>query len=313
MEKINHTNDSYFSYGLNIKSFINLPGLIKTDAEENVFVIKGKVKESDFYKGYPQKNVIRRPELCIEIRASKEIFCIDWYNFGSCLIENGSKVIVEINNDIAQEEFIPFITGPILAILLHQRNFLVLHASAVEINGRVTIFLGNKGYGKSTLAAHLQSRGHKLVSDDLVPVRFTNGFAETFPGHPQIRLFPDSVQSIGLNPSSLPLVNTWMSKRFLGVNDKFSIKPVKLGHIYVLTEDEEISISELNPSSAFVEIARNNYMKSYVEATDNTLQNFQNCQKLTKTVPTYQLKRPHDYNQIQKLTEQIEQHVFEIS
>jgi len=50
------------------------------------------------------------------------------------------------------------VLGPVLAILLHYRGLLVLHGSAVVINDRLTLFLGDRGMGKSTTAAFLVSK-----------------------------------------------------------------------------------------------------------------------------------------------------------
>jgi len=36
------------------------------------------------------------------------------------------------------------------------------------VNGNAVVFLGNKGYGKSTMAATLYARGHSFLADDLV-------------------------------------------------------------------------------------------------------------------------------------------------
>jgi hypothetical protein len=62
------------------------------------------------------------------------------------------------------------ITGSITAYLLSANGRLVLHASAVEVNGGALAFIGQSGQGKTTMATLLCADGRALVSDDLLPV-----------------------------------------------------------------------------------------------------------------------------------------------
>ncbi len=52
---------------------------------------------------------------------------------------------------------------------------LTLHASAVTIDGQVLAFVAESGTGKSTLAWALVKAGAEPLSDDLLPIRFTEG------------------------------------------------------------------------------------------------------------------------------------------
>lgn len=56
------------------------------------------------------------------------------------------------------------------ALFFMYRDFLLLHASAVLINGKLLAFSGNKGAGKTTLVSRLCGK-HKLFSDDTILVK----------------------------------------------------------------------------------------------------------------------------------------------
>lgn len=60
--------------------------------------------------------------------------------------------------------------GAFLAWQLQMRGHLVLHASAVEDDGRATAFVGNPGMGKSTMATLMCADGARLVTDDVLRV-----------------------------------------------------------------------------------------------------------------------------------------------
>lgn len=295
----------YSSYGLNIKSFIHLPNLLSSQCSSDVIIRKGCVKKTNFYQGFKQEKIVSVGGV-LTVRPAEKVFALEWKNLGACLIENGSDVSVELDAGARRQEIAPLLTGPVLAVLLHQRKHLVLHASAVKINGRAAVFLGNKGFGKSTLAAHLRSRGHTLISDDLVPVYFSRGMAETIPGHPQICLFADSAASVGLNTENLPTVNSWTTKKRVSAGVGFSTEPVKLGGVFVLNKTDRVELSAANSLSAFIELARNSYMHRYLAQTENTCLHFEQCRRLLETVPIFNLNRPHDYGCMPRVSEMIE-------
>ncbi|MGA2087998.1 MAG: HprK-related kinase A [Stellaceae bacterium] len=54
-------------------------------------------------------------------------------------------------------------------------HYLIVHAAAVEKNGRVAILPGSPGAGKSTLTAGLIHRGWRLLSDELALIRRHDG------------------------------------------------------------------------------------------------------------------------------------------
>jgi hypothetical protein len=63
----------------------------------------------------------------------------------------------------------------------------ILHASAVEIEGRVVVLASRSGGGKSTLAAELLCRGASLFTDDVLAVT-TGGGVLAHPGPPLMNL-----------------------------------------------------------------------------------------------------------------------------
>lgn len=57
----------------------------------------------------------------------------------------------------------------------HAYGFLVIHAAAVERDGRALILAADPGSGKSTLCAALVHQGWRLLSDELTLVDLSNG------------------------------------------------------------------------------------------------------------------------------------------
>jgi HprK-related kinase A len=68
-----------------------------------------------------------------------------------------------------------------LQMALGQRRYLLLHASAVERDGRVLLMTGESGSGKSTLAALLSRAGWRFMGDEFALIDPTTGLAHAFP------------------------------------------------------------------------------------------------------------------------------------
>jgi HprK-related kinase A len=68
-----------------------------------------------------------------------------------------------------------------LQMALGQRRYLLLHAAAVERDGRALLMTGESGSGKSTLAALLGERGWRFMGDEFALVDLADGRLHPFP------------------------------------------------------------------------------------------------------------------------------------
>jgi len=74
---------------------------------------------------------------------------------------------------------------------------LILHASAVTLeNGKSVAFLGNSGFGKSTLVSSFHRHGAQLINDDCILLECGEEGVMVIGGLVGIRLFPDSVNAV---------------------------------------------------------------------------------------------------------------------
>lgn len=71
--------------------------------------------------------------------------------------------------------------GMNLQMALGQRRYLLLHASAVERDGRALLMTGHSGAGKSTLAALLGERGWRFMGDEFALLDPATGLLHAFP------------------------------------------------------------------------------------------------------------------------------------
>jgi HprK-related kinase A len=71
--------------------------------------------------------------------------------------------------------------GMNLQVALGQRRYLLLHAAAVERDGRALLMTGLSGAGKSTLAALLGERGWRFMGDEFALLGLDDGLLHPFP------------------------------------------------------------------------------------------------------------------------------------
>jgi len=103
-------------------------------------------------------------------------------------------------------------------LLTLKPGHVVLHASAIAIEGQVVALLGQSGQGKSTLAAWLASREYPVLTDDCLALRWDAGEQEWLaqPSYESVRLWPDSVDALGINKTSLMDFAEYSTKKRTG-------------------------------------------------------------------------------------------------
>lgn len=296
-------NHKYSAYGTNIESEIRIDDLLPMGPTSST-----DVQISFCRVSLPERKdkleLFESPGRTVAI--SENSMYIEWERVGRFHVSSGREILVDPDPGVNEADLQPLITGPVLSVLLHQRGMWVLHASAVSIENKAIAFLGSKGYGKSTLAAHLQMRGHQLISDDLVPVKFVRGRPITYPGYPRIKLNEDSIIAVGDRPDTFPLVHRLIEKRSFRPASGISELPIELSAVYVLVESTTISLEVLNPAAAFVELIKHSFLKRFLNAMNAQREHFHQCERLVRSVPIVSLGRPHDFAVIDEVCRQVE-------
>jgi hypothetical protein len=153
-------------------------------------------------------------------------------------------------------------------LLSLKSDYLVLHASAVEVENQTIAVLGNSGQGKSTLAAWLASQGFPLLTDDCLVMRLDERAQQWMaqPSYQSVRLWPDSVDGLAFKESTLREFAEYSSKRRAGKYTDlcFATGESVLKAIFVLADPPEDVASHsaapivcpLSINEAFLALAR---------------------------------------------------------
>ncbi|MDJ0616362.1 MAG: hypothetical protein QNJ63_06350 [Calothrix sp. MO_192.B10] len=279
----------YNAYGLVIQSVIPLPELV-TSVEKNADLViqRGEIERS---QAETDMGIYR-------FHVSGEEVYFAWDQKVTFLVRNGKEIIFETFPGM-EEELIRFpILGMLLAVLLHQRGFLVMHASTVEINGAAVSFLGKKGMGKSTMAATLYSRGHRLIADDVIAIdiKNTTNTPIVFPGFPQFKLWPEAaVAALGKDPDKLPRLVYGYEKRTCSASDNFVLEPLPLKCLYILTEGSIPKIQPVESQQKIVNLIANSHIARIANPLVQGVGGitlFKQFTNLMNSVPINYLERP---------------------
>ena len=132
---------SYTAYGLGIHSFVPLPELIAEEQKADVVFRLGRVNGSSLHT----------VDEMHRFKADSNEACYFMDGVGSFLARGGQEIIVDPRPDADERVVRLCLLGPALALILHQRQRLVLHASAVAAGDRAVVFLGGQGWGEIDL------------------------------------------------------------------------------------------------------------------------------------------------------------------
>ena len=294
----------YSAYGLILTSVFPLPELFASDGRADVCI------ELDCCKCIAPLE--SSPILCVN--ASPNRVHLTWGAVGDLVIEEGRRITVLPRPDADEDALRLFVLGAGMGVLLHQRGLLVFHASGVAIHGRMAGFIGAKGWGKSTTAASLHQRGHALISDELLVVRFdAQDQPLVIPGSPQMRLWSDALVSIGGDPDSTVPVRSGIDKYNFNASSA-ALEELPFHRLYLLDAGEELAIQSMSSNEAFFGVLPHLYVcrfgTPFLQST-NATRAFQQLNSLLKKITVKRLLRQWDLNQLTDIAQRIEQDILQ--
>ncbi|NND72405.1 MAG: hypothetical protein HKN43_12595 [Rhodothermales bacterium] len=233
-----------------------------------------------------------------------------WEKVGCIRILSGKEIQVAPIAGIPDAVVSLFITGVAMGVLLHQRGFLVLHASAVRIQDKVAAFIGFKGMGKSTTAAAMVGQGASLVSDDILAI---DGDFLARPGSDLVKLWPRALSAaLEDDPEESPALYPGIEKRAKVFPDSVVAEPFPLRAIYVLDSGNTVSIQDVAPAAAFLEIMRHTYAPRFVGTDGTPPELFAQCTRLVSQIPVFRLHRKPDLAELSSVAVAVESHFSDL-
>jgi hypothetical protein len=261
---------TYRAYGFCVASSFALPELVRIQCACEVTFRRGTAGHVPNVEANEDGHEVSEGD----VRLSFE-------GVGAFRIRGGQEIVVEPNPGVDEAVMRLSLLGPALAVLLHQQGYLVLHASCVVMDGAVA-FLGDSEWGKSTTAAALYRSGRPLVADDVLAVDLRSGSPIVRRAFPQLKLWPESVEALGIEPQELRTIHPDLQKRAFRAQVGFGDDDLPLERLYILSDGPEVRVEALEEQDVFVELIRHSYAASLLRETGTETAHFRQCTSLAR-------------------------------
>ena len=190
----------YHIFDISLESDLHLPELPEGDARETVIKIMSGVDskrvrcEPDCFHEWQDAD----GEICMLSAKIEDNYLLRFPDLVDFLISSSGESVFYIPEpNIPEETIRHLILDQVIPRILGQQGQLVLHASAVQLlDGKATIFLGDTGWGKSTIASSYYENGAQLITDDCLLIKIVDNKVFCVPNYYGLRLYPDSAQAI---------------------------------------------------------------------------------------------------------------------
>lgn len=291
--------------GLSVQSELQLPGLIESPEDR-------QLPDVTFRAGLTPERLdhvkLRGPiweiaEDCILFRVP---------DIARFLIAQGRDITFETAPGASTADVAIFLIGTAFGILLHQREQIVLHASAVCVNGSAVLFCGRSGAGKSTMAAALDKRGFRLVTDDICAVTLNDAEAPiVHPDGRQMKLWALAVEKLELADHCVAPIRAQLEKFYVEPGGGAFAAPLPLAAVYVLREARPPLTPGIEcpriPDAARL-LQRNAYRPRLVKDLGQRAHYFRAASAIANQGGIFQLTRKLDFALLTETIDRIEEH-----
>lgn len=226
---------------------------------------------------------------------------------------NASNIYIEPAKALDATTLEHLIVDQLLPRVLAHRGALVMHASAIGIQGRAILTLGHSGWGKSTLASLLHGAGHQLLSDDCALLSPAVTAPHVIPTYPSLRLLEDSIGQMAGAATATTQVATYSPKQrvSLGPHPPQEIAwPLRA--IYLLndpaTPASGHTVTPLPPAQACMALVEHSFRLD-LASTQHTRMLLAQAAAVLAQSPVFALSYPRDYSASSSLLATLTSHV----
>lgn len=282
-------NVMYKAFGLTVQSEIALPELpqklVERKDEADIIIQIDDIYNLWYKLSSPQNKFV----------ITEDLVMFDIPDIAILSIQEGKKITVTPRKRYDEDIIRLYILGTCMGAILMQRRIFPLHGSAVAIDGKAYVFIGDSGAGKSTLATTFLNRGYQLLSDDVIAISFSKDkIPFVTPAYPQQKLWQESLTAFGMETSQYRSIYGRETKYTVPVPSQYFAEPLPLAGVFELikTENENIEVHRIQGLDKLKAFSYHTYRNFLIPGLGLREWHFSTSASIVDQINIYQLCRP---------------------
>ncbi len=296
---------SYWVYGLTIHSNLEIPALPLSPSHASISTFQKPDVLISFDTTPADFDRYGCPHLIYADLHEKECTLFD-RRYGLFILKEGREVLIQPSETQDLDQIRLYILGTILTVLLYQRGILALHGSAVAIGDQVVGVIAPSGTGKSSTAAALYKKGHRLLSDDAVPIVLKDGGYWVYPGYPRLKISEEVAACLDYGEKHIIEKHPECGEVSFDARHQFMGTALPLKQIYILEAGEALDIQPCAQIDAMFGMMRNSLPTMWLQ--QHSPAQFKQCTEFAKSLPFYRMIRSQNLEDLPKLATMLESH-----
>jgi hypothetical protein len=183
-----------------------------------------------------------------------------------------------------------------------------LHATAVVVGRGAIAFLGDSGYGKSSLGASFVRENYPLLTDDVLVLERRGQDLLAYPGMPRIKLYPEMCGNMFHGCEGTPMTRSTPKTIFALSAQQHQASSIPLQVLYFLSPPEndsrKVTLRRISERRAFLSVLKNTFNDILVSPVRLKRQ-FEFAASIAAHVPVKALSYPRTLSALPAVVEAI--------
>tara|TARA_Y100001980_G_C14481316_1_gene259780 strand:+ start:65 stop:940 length:876 start_codon:yes stop_codon:yes gene_type:complete len=211
-------------------------------------------------------------------------------NIGRFILREGRIIEYEASKKVKMPNLITYIFTHVIGFLFYQRDHLVMHASAIKLNGKSILFCGRSGFGKSYLVKKFLPKAY-FIAEDICCI--SKEYKIALPSLPFIKV--ENVPDTNNKKRFYPTENDKRNRIIVPIEQANEFNNTEIKVCFFLKFSEKSSIEPINNIEAFKNILSNSFFSDPILKEDQ-IHNARKISSFLEGVQSYNLTRAQNEN-----------------